>query len=173
MIHVITGGSGSGKSRYAEQQILELGDNRRVYLATMCPYDEESYQRIERHGAMRAEKNFETLECYTDLARLEIPEGCNVLLECMSNLVANEMFQPDAAGIHTVNAVLDGVVHLREEADNLVIVTNEIFSDGISYSNQTRIYQEYLGAINQEIAHMADRVTEVVYGIPISVKGAP
>ena len=107
MIHVITGGSGSGKSRYAEQQILELGDNRRVYLATMCPYDEESYQRIERHRAMRAEKNFETLECYTDLARLEIPEGCNVLLECMSNLVANEMFQPDAAGIHTVNAVLD------------------------------------------------------------------
>ena len=173
MIHVITGGSGSGKSRYAEQQILELGDNRRVYLATMCPYDEESYQRIERHRAMRAEKNFETLECYTDLARLEIPEGCNVLLECMSNLVANEMFQPDAAGIHTVNAVLDGVVHLREEADNLVIVTNEIFSDGISYSNQTRIYQEYLGAINQAIAHMADRVTEVVYGIPISVKGAP
>lgn len=173
MIHVITGGSGSGKSRYAEQQILELGDNRRVYLATMCPYDEESYQRIKRHRAMRAEKNFETLECYTDLARLDIPEGCNVLLECMSNLVANEMFQPDAAGIHTVNAVLDGVVHLREEADNLVIVTNEIFSDGISYSNQTRIYQEYLGAINQEIAHMADRVTEVVYGIPISVKGAP
>ena len=56
MIHVITGGSGSGKSRYAEQQILELGDNRRVYLATMCPYDEESYQRIERHRAMRAEK---------------------------------------------------------------------------------------------------------------------
>ena len=99
MIHVITGGSGSGKSRYAEQQILELGDNRRVYLATMCPYDEESYQRIERHRAMRAEKNFETLECYTDLARLEIPEGCNVLLECMSNLVANEMFQPDAAGM--------------------------------------------------------------------------
>ena len=173
MIHVITGGSGSGKSRYAEQQILELGDNRRVYLATMCPYDEESFQRSESHRAMRAEKNFETLECYTDLARLEIPEGCNVLLECMSNLVANEMFQPDAAGIHTVNAVRDGVVHLREEADNLVIVTNEIFSDGISYSNQTRIYQEYLGAINQEIAHMADRVTEVVYGIPISVKGAP
>ena len=54
-----------------------------------------------------------------------------------------------------------------------MIVTNEIFSDGISYSNQTRIYQEYLGAINQEIAHLADRVTEVVYGIPISVKGAP
>ena len=35
MIHLITGGSGSGKSRYAEQQILELGEGRRIYLATM------------------------------------------------------------------------------------------------------------------------------------------
>ena len=101
---------------------------------------------------------------------LEIPAGCDVLLECMSNLVANEMFEPGAAGLHTVNAVLNGVNHLREEAANLIIVTNEIFSDGIAYSSQTRIYQEYLGAINQEIAHMADKVTEVVYGIPIPVK---
>ena len=170
MIHVITGGSGSGKSRYAEQQVMELGDHRRIYVATMHPYDEESYRRIDRHRAMRAEKNFETLECYTGLAELEIPAGCDVLLECMSNLVANEMFEPGAAGLHTVNAVLNGVNHLREEAANLIIVTNEIFSDGIAYSSQTRIYQEYLGAINQEIAHMADKVTEVVYGIPIPVK---
>ena len=171
MIHLITGGSGSGKSRYAEQQILELGEGRRIYLATMYPYDDESYQRIERHRAMRAEKNFETLECYTRLSELEIPKGCNVLLECMSNLVANEMFLPDAAGIHTVNVVLAGIDHLRREAANLVIVTNEIFSDGVMYESQTRVYQEYLGAINQELAHIADRVTEVVYGIPVPVKG--
>ena len=171
MIHVITGGSGSGKSRYAEEQILELGENRRIYVATMQPYDEESYRRIDRHRLMRAEKKFETLECYTGLSRLEVPKGCNILLECMSNLVANEMFQPGAAGLHTINAVLDGVGHLRERAANLVIVTNEIFSDGASYSDQTRIYQQYLGAINQQIAHMADRVTEVVFGIPIPIKG--
>jgi adenosylcobinamide kinase/adenosylcobinamide-phosphate guanylyltransferase len=171
MIHLITGGSGSGKSRYAEQQILELGEGRRIYLATMYPYDEESRQRIERHRAMRAEKNFETLECYTRLGELEIPEGCNVLLECMSNLVANEMFRPGAAGIHAVSAVRDGIRNLRRKAANLVIVTNEIFSDGVAYGNQTRVYQEYLGAINQELAHIADRVTEVIYGIPVPVKG--
>ena len=171
MIHLITGGSGSGKSRYAEQQILELGEGRRIYLATMYPYDDESYQRIDRHRAMRAEKNFETLECYTRLAELKIPKGCNVLLECMSNLVANEMFLPGAAGIHTVSAVLKGLKHLWQEAANLVIVTNEIFSDGVVYESQTRVYQEYLGAINQELAHQADRVTEVAYGIPVPVKG--
>ena len=171
MIHLITGGSGSGKSRYAEQQILELGEGRRIYLATMYPYDSESYQRIDRHRAMRAEKKFETVECYSRLAELAVPGGCNVLLECMSNLVANEMFLPNAAGIHTVKAVMDGIEHLRREAENLVIVTNEIFSDGIVYGSQTRVYQEYLGIINQELARMADRVTEVVYGIPVVLKG--
>ena len=58
MLHLITGGSGSGKSRYAEEQILKLGPGRRIYVATMYPYDEDSLRRIDRHRAMRAEKNF-------------------------------------------------------------------------------------------------------------------
>ena len=155
MLHLITGGSGSGKSRYAEGEILKLGPGRRIYIATMYPYDEESRQRIARHRAMRAEKNFETIECYTALNQRDFPEGANILLECMSNLVANEMFRPEGARLHTVEAVL----------------TNEIFSDGAEYDSSTRVYQEYLGTINQEIARWADRVTEVVCGIPIALKG--
>ena len=89
MLHLITGGSGSGKSRYAEGEILKLGPGRRIYIATMYPSDEESRQRIARHRAMRAEKNFETIECYTAMAHKEFPKGANILLECMSNLVAN------------------------------------------------------------------------------------
>ena len=42
MLHLITGGSGSGKSRYAEGEILKLGPGRRIYIATMYPSDEES-----------------------------------------------------------------------------------------------------------------------------------
>ena len=152
MLHLITGGSGSGKSRYAEGEILKLGPGRRIYIATMYPYDEESRQRIARHRAMRAEKNFETIECYTALNQRDFPEGANILLECMSNLVANEMFRPEGARLHTVEAVL-------------------IFSDGAEYDSSTRVYQEYLGTINQEIARWADRVTEVVCGIPIALKG--
>lgn len=170
MLHLITGGSGSGKSAYAEQQILSLGHGQRIYIATMHPYDEESYARIDRHRAMRAEKNFQTIECYTRLQQIRVPAGSNVLLECMSNLVANEMYEKNAAGLHTINAVLSGVQNLLRRAGNLVIVTNEIFSDGIQYDSSTKIYQEYLGVINQELAHMADAVTEVVFGIPIPVK---
>ena len=93
MITVITGGSGSGKSAYAEQMVLDAEDLNRIYIATMFPFDEESHRRIARHRAMRAEKKFTTLECYTGLKHLKIPEHSCVLLECMSNLTANEMFQ--------------------------------------------------------------------------------
>lgn len=170
-MHVITGGSGSGKSRFAEQQILDLGPARRIYIATMHPYDEESFARIRRHRAMRAEKEFDTRECYTGLKELEIPSGANVLLECMSNLTANEMFEEQGAGENTVEEILQGIHHLRQQAANVVVVTNEICSDGIEYDPVTVQYQKYLGQINQAMAAMADRVTEVVYGIPLDLKG--
>lgn len=171
MLHVITGGSGSGKSRFAEQQILDLGPARRIYIATMHPYDEESFARIDRHRAMRAEKQFDTMECYTGLKNLELPSDANVLLECMSNLAANEMFEPGAAGENTVAEIMEGIRHIKEQVANLVVVTNEICSDGIEYDPVTTQYQQYLGQINQQMAAMADKVTEVVYGIPLHMKG--
>ena len=171
MMHLITGGSGSGKSAYAEAQILALNGECRVYLATMYPYDEESRQRIARHRKMRAEKNFTTVECYRDLEKTEIPEHADVLLECMSNLTANEMFWPEGAGSDTEEQILRGVEWLCRKARNLVIVSNEIFSDGCEYDSGTKEYQRTLGKINCRLAELADRVTEVVYGIPLEVKG--
>ena len=171
MMHLITGGSGSGKSAYAEAQILALNGECRIYLATMYPYDEESRQRIARHRKMRAEKNFTTVECYRDLEKTEIPEHADVLLECMSNLTANEMFWPEGAGSDTEEQILRGVEWLRRKARNLVIVSNEIFSDGCEYDSGTKEYQRTLGKINCRLAELADRVTEVVYGIPLEVKG--
>ena len=91
MVTLITGGSGSGKSAYAESVITDFGDYERIYIATMYPFDEESHARIRRHRQVRAKKNFQTLECYIGLKDLKVPAGSCVLLECMSNLVANEM----------------------------------------------------------------------------------
>lgn len=167
MITLITGGSGSGKSAYAEKTVTDFGDKKRIYIATMYPFDEESYQRIDRHRKMRAEKKFMTIECYTGLKNVEIPKGSCVLLECMSNLAANEMFQENGAKEHTVSEILEGIKRLDAQAEQLVIVTNEIFSDGMDYDPETIRYQAYLGKINQETAKLASRVTEVVYGIPL------
>lgn len=171
MMTVVTGGSGSGKSAFAEDKVLSFGSAKRIYVATMHPYDEESHRRVERHRKMRSGKGFETVECYTGLKKLDFPEDAVVLLECMSNLAANEMFEENGAGEQTVEAVLEGVAKVKNQVKHLVIVTNEIFSEAASYEGDTVRYQEYLGKINQSIGKMADEVVEVVYGIPIWHKG--
>ena len=59
----------------------------------------------------------------------------------------------------------------RESCENLLIVTNEIFSDGIGYDEMTKDYIRQLGWLNHELAGIADTVYEVVYGIPVRIKG--
>ena len=71
MLTLVTGGSGSGKSAFAEDRVLSFGDAQRIYIATMHPFDEESHKRIQRHQKMRAGKGFETVECYTGLKKCE------------------------------------------------------------------------------------------------------
>ncbi len=171
MLTVITGGSASGKSAYAENLILSYGQGQRIYIATMYPYDEESQKRVARHQKMRMGKGFQTLERYTGLEDLHVPEGSHVLLECMSNLAANEMFLEEGAGENTVEAVMRGVRRLESQAARLCVVTNEIFSDCQPYDQETRQYMRYLGMINCQMAQMAESVVEVVYGIPLYIKG--
>ncbi len=171
MLILITGGSGSGKSAFAEDRVLSLGEAQRIYIATMHPFDEESKKRIARHRKMRAGKGFETIECYTGLKEVQVPEGSVVLLECMSNLTANEMFEEQSAHADTVPEILEGINNLQKQAAHVVIVTNEIFSDAQIFDKEMDSYLEYLGRINQRIANFANEVVEVVYGIPVYLKG--
>jgi len=46
MMELVTGGSGSGKSAFAEDRVLSFGEAERIYIATMHPFDEESNKRI-------------------------------------------------------------------------------------------------------------------------------
>jgi len=170
MLMIVTGGSGSGKSAYAEEQIIRLGGTR-VYIATMMSFDAEGDRRIERHRKMRAAKNFQTIECYTNLSSVKLPADGIVLLECMSNLAANEMYAPGGAKEQMVESILQGIQSVLSQVKALVVVTNEVFSDGQEYDPATKQYLENLGAINQELAKEADTVTEVVCGIPLVRKG--
>ena len=175
MFALVTGGSGSGKSEYAETLAVELAEKEQLplyYIATMVPYGEEGRRRVERQRRLRAGKGFETIECFVNLKEQELPGKGVVLLECLSNLTANEMFEKDGAGDQTVEEVLLGMEALQERCRHLVAVTNDIFSDGMTYDESTERYQRRLGQINQKLAREADRVTEVVCGIPLPVKGA-
>ena len=112
MLVVVTGGSGSGKSAFAEDRVLSFGESRRIYIATMQAFDEESHRRIRRHRRMRSGKGFETIERCTELDELILPKNCVVLLECMSNLVANEMFREDGFHPEVSEKITEGVRNL-------------------------------------------------------------
>ena len=60
MLIYVSGGSGSGKSAFAEDLVVQSGVRKRVYLATMEPFGEDAAQRIARHRALRRGKGFVT-----------------------------------------------------------------------------------------------------------------
>lgn len=189
MLHMVYGGSASGKSSYAESFAMSLqGDGRLLYIATMYPYkwntteiDPETMQRIERHRAMRADKGFDTVECYRHVEHIVAKRQDVLLLECMSNLLANEMYlEPDSnAGSDMAetmspvsNKIVQALIDLSTRVQELVIVTNDVFSDGgsLTYDESTREYVKNLAEINCALAREAATVTEVVCGIPVIVK---
>lgn len=171
MTALITGGAASGKSEYAEGLLCSLCGGEKIYLATMLVQDDECGARVLRHRRQRAGKDFVTLECPTGLQNLEIPAGSSVLLECLSNLIANELYAPGGAGEGAGDAIRAGLQRLAKRTNNLVIVSNEVFSAG-EPDPETGRYQRLLGEINCFAAALCDRVVEVVCGIPLIHKGA-
>ena len=57
------------------------------------------------------------------------------------------------------------------DSDNLILVTNDVGSDGESYSESTLRYVDALGRLNQAFAAEFDTVYELVCGIPLLLKG--
>ena len=125
-------------------------------------------RRRESSVTERRGKGFETVERYTDVKGLNI--SGTAILECLSNLLANEMFSAGGVGEKAVDAVLGGIEHLARTCDNLVIVTNEIFSGDTKYLGDTKEYMKNLGYINCRIAERADAVYEVTCGIAERIK---
>ena len=156
---LITGGSGSGKSEYGEYRVMEEQMPLRFYVACMEVYGEEGRRKVERHRALRAGKGFVTLERPRGLSGLSLKgEGKKaVILECVSNLAANAMF--------------DDILYLDSQADFLAVITNEVGADGEDYTPETMEYIRLMGRLNCLLAERASEVVEVVYGIPVVLKG--
>ena len=168
MLTLVLGGAGSGKSAFAEALLARAAAKTRVYLATMEPYGAEAAARVAKHRNTRAGKGFVTEERFTDLARLELPDGCAVLLEDLGNLCANELFSPDGGG---EDALRRGLARLIQNCREVIVVSNEVFSGGADYAGETLRYLSVLARTHRWLAAKADAVVEVCCGVPIYYKG--
>lgn len=212
MMYLIIGGSGSGKSAYAEELLFSLPDaGKKYYIATMQVCDEEGRRRVQKHRKQREGKRFDTIEqpVHVSGALTQMDAGKkSAMLECVSNLVANEMFakdiyaeniydedmyadDPHVEDMHAddcdvketglkkskncsaeavADKIVDDIMKLHQPLQQLVIVSNNVFEDGVSYDEMTMEYIKTMGIVNQKLAAVADVVTEVVVGIPVMAK---
>jgi adenosylcobinamide kinase/adenosylcobinamide-phosphate guanylyltransferase len=170
VLTLVYGGSGSGKSEYAEDAALRL-DGKRVYLATMQPYGTEGKRRIARHRSLRQGKGFITVEKYTDIADIACTDSV-ILLECVTNLVANEMFC--SGGVKkaqfVAKKIVEDIKRLYNVNKDMIIVSGAVGCDGEVYSKDTLDYIATVGEVNSELAKIADRVVEIACSIEIIVK---
>lgn len=176
MMTLIIGGNGSGKSAFAEDYIVSISEEKKkYYIATMQVYDIEGEKKMERHRMLRSGKDFSTIEQTVDIKKSteKMEDGDRTaLLECISNLTANEMFAgevPETEEVVTEKIVKE-IETLNKEVTHLVIVSNNVFEDGQVYDKTTMAYIRAMGRINEMLADMADEVVEVVVGIPLVIK---
>ena len=172
MMTYVTGSASCGKSAEAER-LCSLDGGRLVYLAAMRPFGEEGAQRVRKHRAQRAGKGFTTIECFDDFEAVLDDErivGATALLECLGNVVANEMFGDAASRDGVADRIVDTIEELSRRCAHLVVVGNDVGCDGETYPSETRAYQEALGEVSCRLAALSDQVIECVAGVPVLIK---
>lgn len=167
-IHLITGGERSGKSTYAESEALRLSESP-VYLATARVWDEEFRQRILRHQERRGPE-------WTNIEEDIRPSkhdftGRIVLIDCITLWATNYFFDMQQDVDQALEALKKEFDTLVQQDATFIFVTNELGMGGMSESRTQRLFTQLQGWMNQYVAARADRVTLMVSGLPLAVKG--
>ena len=170
-VMLVTGGSRSGKSRYAMEQALAY--DQRVFIATAPVCDSEMAERVAAHQEERAGR-FTTVEEPIDLAGVFgcLPADCDVvLLDCLTVWAGNLMFEhgENAREFAELDALLE---LLKDPPVNVILVTNEVGCGIIPEHAMARRFRDLAGTINQRVAEIAGEVVFVVSGIPVKIKPA-
>lgn len=171
MLTFISGGVRSGKSSFAEDLVLSFKTKSRSYLATAEVYDDEMRNRVKLHIANRKDKGFTTFEKTTSISEVRFNQNNTVLLDCLTNLVANEMYVNQLNSEEVTAKVVNDILELNARVENLVIVSNDIFSAIDQYSNSTMQYMRALGNIHCQITSFADQCYELNFNIATKMKG--
>lgn len=183
----ILGGQKSGKSRRAEalaqQWLTASSEHHAVLIATAQPWDLEMEARIARHQADRAERvpGMRTVEEPLALAaamRQHSTPDTLIVVDCLTLWLTNglmpmadieEVNKPPALSCSAQAAILLEAIHAA--SGPVVIVGNEIGLGVIPMGQEVRAFVDALGRLNQEVAGACERVTLMVAGLPLTLKG--
>ena len=186
MIHLVIGGARSGKSRFAEQSVLNQSVDQECapyYLATAEARDAEMQARIRRHQSQR-DKAWKLVEVTHQLEQtLHTLNHKNntLLIDCMTlwlnhileRAQAKSTDEADHSFERDVLEAKQGLLRvLSNMTCNVTIVTNELGLGVVPVGQLTRTFVDQQGWLNQDLAAVADRVTLMVAGIASTIKPA-
>ena len=171
-ITFIIGGCRSGKSQHALQTAAKMPGNRKIYIATCVPEDDEMKQRVAKHQKRRGQ-SWTTVEEPLNLpeAILQNSHRADVILvDCLTLWVSNLLMETnDEKKIEeTIYQLTDT---LEEATCPIVLVSNEIGTGIVPENKLARQYRDIIGLTNQAVAKTAGKVIWMVAGIPVTVKG--
>ncbi|NMW18976.1 MAG: bifunctional adenosylcobinamide kinase/adenosylcobinamide-phosphate guanylyltransferase [Chlorobiaceae bacterium] len=165
----VTGGARSGKSSFALQ--LAARYEKKVFLATAEPFDDEMKNRIGRHREERG-KQFITIEepLYPEQALLNLPAGSEVvLLDCLTVWAGNLMhFFQDEGEISTrIDCFLEALDH---PPCDIILVSNEVGMGIVPENAMARRFRDIAGIVNQKVASRATEAYLLCSGLQIRLK---
>lgn len=99
--------------------------------------------------------------------RMDVTQS-TIILDCVAELLDTKMRERLTEDV--IEEVIEDIHKLKKQTDNLIVVTNQVFSD-VPVRTIKQKFIEYLGIINCRLVEECDMFVEVVYGIPICHKG--
>jgi adenosylcobinamide kinase/adenosylcobinamide-phosphate guanylyltransferase len=162
----ISGGCKNGKSHYAQRLAKAQQTDYLYYIATMNSVDKEDDERIIRHRKERGGWGFTTVEQPFDIENILKKCDCDgsFLLDSLTALLANEMFLPDGSVNKKADGkIINGLLQIINKIENIVIVSDYIYSDAFIYDELTEKYRKSLAEIDRAAAKNCDVVLEVAY----------
>ena len=176
-ITLVLGGARSGKSSYAQSLAEETGKTV-TFIATAQALDEEMARRIQKHRAERP-ANWETLEISLKLAsHAQQIKSDVVILDCVTLLVSNLLMQfvkddlvDEAPFAEVVQKEVNELIKsIRKQDRHWIIISNELGLGLVPPYQMGRVYRDWLGWANQQLAREAESVIFMVAGIPTTIK---
>lgn len=169
--HLVLGGVRSGKSAFAARQAEESGLPV-LFIATARATDAEMTERIRLHQQHRP-PHWQLLEEPLHLGaalRAEAhPRRC-LLVDCLTLWLTNLLLHPDPDLLQVEQQALLQAVEAG--AGPLLLVNNETGLGVIPMGALTRRFVDANGTLNQQLAARCARVTWVVAGLSLSLKGS-
>ena len=170
---LVIGGTRSGKSGHALALAQKCSLNRKVFIATATPDDEEMQQRIQQHQSERG-KDWVTIEAPIELPKAIAQQGASdavLVIDCITLWISNLLIRSTTFDSTEISRELRRLIQtLRGTTARVYIVSNEVGSGVVPENRMARQFRDLAGMANQKLAAWADQVIWMVAGIPVTIK---